>query len=87
MSITKRISRAGMVVIPKELRAELGLALGSAVNIDTDGEYIIIRKHVPICRFCGSAENVTRVMSTEICAECADKIYRKAGRKHAGKEN
>lgn len=69
-----------MVVIPKELRAELGIPVGTAVNIDTDGEYIIIRKHVPVCRFCGGASNVTKVLGSEVCCECAEKIYRKAGK-------
>lgn len=78
---TKRITKSGTITLPKELRAQLGIPLGSAVDIDTDGEYIIIRKHIPICFFCRSAEHITKVMGTEICSNCAKKIYLQAGAK------
>ena len=77
--ITKKITGAGAVTIPKELRAELGIPIGTVVDIDTDGEYIMIRKHIPICRFCGGTESVTSVFGIEICRKCAKKIYIKAG--------
>ena len=76
---TKKITGAGAVTIPKELRAELGIPIGTVVDIDTDGEYIMIRKHIPICHFCRGIENVKSIMGMEICRECAKKIYIQAG--------
>ena len=75
--MTKKISKSGSVNLPKELRSEVGIQLGSAVDIDTDGEYIIIRKHVPVCRFCYSVTDVIDVLGIEICKECALKIKKK----------
>ena len=76
--MTKKISKSGSVHLAKELRSELGIPVGCAVDVDTDGETITIRKHVPVCRFCGSAESVAKVFDTEICKECAEKIKEKA---------
>lgn len=76
--MTKKISKSGSVHLPKELRSELGISTGCAVDIDTDGETIAIRKHVPICRFCGSVKSVVSVLEIEICKECAIKIKEKA---------
>lgn len=75
---TKKLSKSGTVTIPRELRAKLGIVPGSAVNIDTDGEFVIIGKHVPLCRFCGSAEKVVNALGIEICVDCARKIQKKA---------
>lgn len=79
MRITKRVNRAGTITLPKAVRAEAGIPIGAAVDIDTDGEYIMIRKHVPVCRFCGRAENVFKAVGIEICRKCAEKINEKAG--------
>ncbi len=76
---TKKITGAGGVTIPKELRAELNIPIGTVVDIDTDGEYIMIRKHIPVCHFCRGIENVKNIMGMEICKDCAKKIYIQAG--------
>ena len=82
MKITKKVTNYGTVVLPKTLRSALGISLGTAVDVETDGEYIIISKHVPVCRFCGSPENIFQVFDTEICTKCAKIISRKAGIKN-----
>ena len=78
MKATKKITTAGAVTIPKTLRSELGIPVGTAVDINTDGDYIIISKHVPLCHFCGSHEKIITVLGIEICKKCAEKIGRKA---------
>lgn len=79
MKITKKVTGSGGITLPREIRTELGIPAGSAVDITTDEERIIISKHVPLCSFCGSPENVVRVLKTEICRKCAETISRKAG--------
>lgn len=79
MRRTKRVNRAGAITLPKVIRAETGIPIGATVDIDTDGDYIMIRKHVPVCYFCGSPENVFKALGIEICRTCAGKISEKAG--------
>ena len=76
---TKKITSAGSVTIPRELRAELNIPIGTVVDIDTDGEYIMIRKHIPSCHFCRRITDISNVMGMEICKDCAKKIYIQAG--------
>ena len=78
MRATKKITTAGAVTIPKTLRSELGIPVGTAVDINTDGDFIRISKHVPLCHFCGSPEKIVGVLGIEICKKCAEKIGRKA---------
>lgn len=75
--MTKKISKTGSVHISKELRTELGMPLGSAVDIKTDEKSIIISKHVPICSFCDSVTGVIDVLGIEICKPCALKIKKR----------
>lgn len=79
MGMTKKINKSGSITLPKTIRAELGIPVGTAVDIDTDGNYVIISKHIPLCHFCGSSEKVHKVLGIEICSSCAKKIYNKAG--------
>ncbi len=51
MRLTKKISRSGAVTLPKTLRTEMGLPIGSAVDIETCGKQIVIKKHTPLCYF------------------------------------
>lgn len=79
--MTKKISKSGSVHLPKELRSEIGMPTGCAVDISTDGESVTICKHIPVCRFCGSAEYVLNVLGIEICRCCAEKIKAKVDEK------
>ncbi len=79
--MTKKISKSGSVHLPKELRSEIGMPTGCAVDINTDGKSITIQKHIPICSFCGSAEDVLNVLGIEICRHCAEKIKEKVDEK------
>ena len=81
MRLTKKISRSGAVTLPKTLRTEMGLPTGSAVDIETCGKQIVIKKHTPLCYFCGMAENIFVFNGTEICTQCAEGIIREAGKK------
>ena len=75
----EQVSKAGAVTLPKELRAALSIPIGAVVDIDSDGECIMIRKHIPICHFCRGVKDVKNVMGMEICKGCAKKIYIRAG--------
>lgn len=79
MKATKKITRAGAVTIPKTVRSEVGMPLGAAVDIEAKRNCIVIRKHTPLCYFCGSPEKIISVMNVDICRNCAEKIGRKAG--------
>ncbi|MEE1155693.1 MAG: AbrB/MazE/SpoVT family DNA-binding domain-containing protein [Acutalibacteraceae bacterium] len=73
---SKKINRNGSITLPKQLRTQAGLFAGNAVDIEHNGNEIIIRKHTKTCNFCGNAENVKTVMGIDICYGCATKIHR-----------
>lgn len=70
----KKMPRSGGVTIPKEMRAEAGLFPGTAVDLTVTENGILIGRHIPVCRFCGSIEKVVEYRGSEICPACAESI-------------
>lgn len=50
----RRVDELGRVVLPIELRRSLDLDIKDALDIDVNGNEIILRKYVPRCIFCKS---------------------------------
>lgn len=77
----KMTSKAG-ITIPKDLREETGIDSGMAVDIESSNGQIIIRKHVPVCRFCGDIQQVHTIMTIDICRSCAKKMLEEVEKKY-----
>lgn len=75
---SKKITKNGSITLPKEMRTESGLLPGVGVDIEQNGDTVVIKPHVPTCRFCEGIERVTEVMGITVCSDCAAKIYEKA---------
>lgn len=52
--MTHKIGQKGQVVIPKEIRDELGLTPGTKVSFRADGERVVISAAQPVTRLGGS---------------------------------
>lgn len=78
MEKSKKIQKNGSISIPKEMRFETGFHSGTAVDIRSDGEKIVIIPHIAACRFCASVEGVMFVedFKLHICKTCAEKIVK-----------
>ncbi len=70
MTKSKRISKAGGVTIPADIRRDMGFDSGSAVDISVSRGSLIVAPHTPRCCFCDSTENVKVHMNKRVCAKC-----------------
>ena len=52
--IVRHIDNLGRITLPIELRKTLDMACGDPLEIYTEGNSIILRKHESSCVFCGS---------------------------------
>lgn len=73
----KKMSRAGGITVPKEMRTQTGLFPGTAVDITVTDNGILIGRHVPTCRFCGSIERVVSYRGSEVCSACIGELRKK----------
>lgn len=72
--IVRPIDSLGRIVIPKELRATLDIQEKDPVEIFTEGDTIILRKHTPSCIFCGNSKSLTIYKEKSICSDCLTDI-------------
>ena len=77
--ITRPVDGLGRVVLPKELREKFGIAENDSVEIYVEKEYIILKKHVPGCVFCGETSGTIRYQDKLVCRKCVEKLARTAG--------
>lgn len=56
---TRRIDELGRIVLPREMRAALGMSEKTPVDICVDGDSIQIKKNnnIPQCCLCGETES------------------------------
>lgn len=67
----RRVDDLGRVVLPQELRNSFGIADGEPLEISAQGEYIMLRKHVPACSFCGEYEtDLKEYRGKCVCKNC-----------------
>lgn len=83
MTMHKKVTSKGGLTIPREVRAELGLFPGQALDLEIDQDRLVLKKHIKTCHFCGSPEDVRTVMGIDFCQSCglelADGIYLELG--------
>lgn len=71
----REIDGVGRIVVPMQLRKELGLtAPGSKLELFSDGKQIICKKAVKNCIFCKSESELTEFEGQYICKTCLEKI-------------
>jgi transcriptional pleiotropic regulator of transition state genes len=72
--VIKKIDNLGRVVVPKGYRLMLGLKPGDPLDVEVDGDHIIIAPHKDGCTFCGETDAAQAYLSKSICSECLEQI-------------
>ena len=72
--IVRRIDELGRIVLPIELRRTFDINVKDSVEIYTDDDVIVLKKHEPACIFCGSKKDVFVFKDKNICAKCKNEI-------------
>ena len=72
--IVSPVDPLGRVVIPVELRRNLGIKTDDSLEVFVDGEFIMLKKYEPACIFCGNAKDVQNIHGKNICRTCLDEL-------------
>ncbi len=74
----REIDDVGRIVIPKQLRKELGLTEPHCrLEMFSDGKQIICKKAVENCVFCKSETELEAFEGKYVCKSCLDKLKAK----------
>ncbi len=68
--IVRNIDNLGRITLPIELRRNLNMECGDPLEIYTQGETIILKKHENSCVFCGNTKKVNAFKGKNICDDC-----------------
>ena len=68
------VDQLGRIVLPIELRRTLNIKQGDALELDVDGEDLILYKGQPKCVFCGQPGADLEFRGRLICKACANSI-------------
>ena len=73
--IVRKVDELGRIVMPIELRRTLDINVRDPIEIfvSDDGE-ILLKKYVPACIVCGSAEELVSYRGKKICRKCILKM-------------
>lgn len=77
--IVRKVDELGRIVIPMELRRVMDIAEKDGMEIYTEGDQIVLKKHEPACVFCGSANDVVNFKGKNVCKACLKDFVQKAG--------
>lgn len=74
--LVRKVDELGRIVIPIELRRNLGIEQKDALEIFIEGEQIVLKKYEPACIFCGVADEdeMIRHQNKNICKSCIEKL-------------
>ena len=66
----RRVDSLGRIVIPFELRRAMDVQGGDELELQWDGQQLLVRKFCPNCIFCGSREDLAVFQEKYICGAC-----------------
>lgn len=73
--IVRTVDNMGRVVIPKEIRAQLGIENNvDSLEIFLEGDKIILRKYRPTCFFCDQIAETVKYNGYLVCKNCIEKL-------------
>ena len=72
--IVRPVDPLGRVVIPVELRRNLGIKTDDSLEVFVEGEFIMLKKYEPACIFCRNAKDVQNIHGKNICRTCLDEL-------------
>ncbi len=72
--IIRPIDELGRVVLPMEIRKNLTLNPKDGVEIYTDKDCVILKKHLPNCIFCGNVDDLISYRDKPICSACLGEL-------------
>ena len=72
--IVRNIDELGRIVVPKSMRTRLDMKCGDPIEINIEGDNIILSKFVSHCVFCGSTDAVAEFKGKKLCESCKSEI-------------
>ena len=78
IKIVRNLDSLGRLVIPVEIRREMGVSTGDPIQMRVEGERVIIERHEDSCLMCGNTGTVFEIKNEKkLCKKCIKEIKNK----------
>lgn len=74
LGIARKVDNLGRIVIPMEIRKAMNIKTGDILEINQQGNMLILNKYYTKCVFCGSEDEISKFNGVGICNECKKKL-------------
>jgi transcriptional pleiotropic regulator of transition state genes len=74
VGVVRKVDSLGRIVLPMELRMNLGIEIGTPLKIYIDGQEIILKKSESGCTFCGQADDVIMIQGKRVYKSCISEL-------------
>jgi transcriptional pleiotropic regulator of transition state genes len=71
---TRRVDSLGRVVLPADLRHALGIREGDVLDVGVEDGDLVLRRHDPMCVFCGARDALQEHAGKHACATCVNAL-------------
>lgn len=68
--IVRKVDELGRIVLPIELRRNLGIEIKDPLEIYVDDDTILLKKYAPACILCGENGDLAEYRGKKICRKC-----------------
>lgn len=68
--MARKVDQLGRVVLPAELRRQLGIREGDLVEISIEDERVVLERVESRCVFCGATADLRQHRDRLVCASC-----------------
>lgn len=72
--VVRKIDKLGRIVVPKEVRDELGIKVRDPVEIYVEEDTIVLKKYSTKCIICQNKENISYYKGKPICKNCKTEL-------------
>ena len=74
IGLVRNVDNLGRIVLPAELRVQLGIPVKCPLEVYIDNKIIIFKKYQPGCIFCGDVTDIAKYKGKSICPTCLAEI-------------
>ena len=77
--MSRKVDDLGRIVLPVELRRQLGIRAGDELDISVDGAMVLLSKIESRCVFCDSLEQLRGYREKQVCGSCVTALSSPGG--------
>ncbi len=70
----RKLDMLGRLVVPMEIRKALSINENDKLEFYTENDSIIIKKFIPVCDFCGNADDLETFRDKPVCTKCLEEL-------------